>query len=251
MQQRKPVIRTLVFLSALALMLTWANPLHASSATVGFAVDCAGAAGFGSAQTDLFWKIHIQNGDPSTGDFWAEGKVAAGSPFDVKVSWGGHPIIDGTAMSSSYYWWRIYNGSEAPENLIAEGEGHFDCEPPPPPPPGGTEGCTPGYWKARQHFDAWVGYMPNDSFEAVFGVDVPGSPTLLDALSAGGGGLDALMRHATAALLNAASPDVAYAGAYTSPAQVIAAVQNAIQSGDYEPLKDALDAANNAGCPLN
>src|SRR5262245_29821740 len=36
-------------------------------------------------------------------------------------------------------------------------------------------GCTPGYWKQSQHFDSWVGHSPNDSFEAVFGRDVPGN----------------------------------------------------------------------------
>ena len=42
----------------------------------------------------------------------------------------------------------------------------------------------------------------------MFGVDVPGDPTLLDALNSGGGGINALMRHAVAALLNASNPDV-------------------------------------------
>jgi hypothetical protein len=84
-------------------------------------------------------------------------------------------------------------------------------------PPGG-EGCTPGFWKQDQHFDSWVGFAPGDSFETVFGVDVTlrsggqgtvDDPTLLDALNANGGGVNALARHAVAALLNASNPDVA------------------------------------------
>jgi hypothetical protein len=111
------------------------------------------------------------------------------------------------------------------------------------------QGCTPGYWKQKQHFDSWVGYAPGDSFEAVFGRDVPGNPTLLAALKLTGGGLKALMRHAVAALLSAAHPDINYT--FGTPADVIAAFQAAFDSGVYEPTKDAFDEANNAGCPLD
>ena len=71
--------------------------------------------------------------------------------------------------------------------------------------------------EAAQHFDSWVGFAPSDSFEAVFGVDVTlrtggqgtiADPTLLHALNANGGGVNALARHAVAALLNASNPDV-------------------------------------------
>ena len=43
-------------------------------------------------------------------------------------------------------------------------------------------------------------------------------------------------------------PDVSYE--YTV-AEVLAGVQAAYASGDFEPFKDALDVANNAGCPLD
>lgn len=116
----------------------------------------------------------------------------------------------------------------------------------------GAEGCTPGFWKQRQHFDSWVGFAPTDSFEAVFGRDAfAGDPTLLDVLEKGGGGLDALGRHAVAALLNATSPDVDFA--FTS-SEVIALFQAAFDSGSkttIESTKDQFDAANNAGCPLS
>jgi hypothetical protein len=112
----------------------------------------------------------------------------------------------------------------------------------------GGEGCTPGFWKQDQHFDSWVGFSPDQSFEAVFGVDVPGNPTLLDALNSGGGGINALMRHAVAALLNASNPDV---DSDFTVAEVIALVQEAIETGDIERIKDILAAANEQGCPLN
>lgn len=109
----------------------------------------------------------------------------------------------------------------------------------------GGEGLTPGYWK--NHLDAWAatGYSTGDSFEGIFGVDVPGaSPTLLEAVRAGGGKFTALNRHAVAALLNAAHPDVDYP--YTE-AEIIAMVQNAYATGDWSSAKDNLEDANELG----
>jgi hypothetical protein len=115
----------------------------------------------------------------------------------------------------------------------------------------GGQGCTPGYWKQPQHFGSWTGYNPTDSFEVVFARDAyAGSPTLLDALSMGGSGLEALGRHAVAGLLNATNPDVDYA--FTS-AEVIASYQAAFDSGDatmIEAAKNALEQANETGCTL-
>lgn len=126
------------------------------------------------------------------------------------------------------------------------------------PPPGG-EGCTPGYWKQTQHFDSWVGYTPGQSFETVFGVDVTlrtggktstTTPTLLQALEANGGDINALARHATAALLNASNPDVNFG---MTPAQVIALVQDAVAPGGVtiEEAHQILAALNESVCPLN
>ena len=119
----------------------------------------------------------------------------------------------------------------------------------------GQEGCTPGYWKQSHHFDSWPApYDPDDLFEFVFGVDVPDSnPLLSEALRLKKGGLNALMRHATAALLNAAKVGVDPDPAFDTPAEVIAAFQVAFDSGptQIEILKDLLDDSNNLGCPLN
>ncbi len=113
----------------------------------------------------------------------------------------------------------------------------------------GGEGCTPGYWKQEHHFDSWVGYSPSDLFETVFGVDVSyGNPTLLEALKIGGGGEKALGRHAVAALLNTANSNVSY---LYSTADVIALVQLAYSTGDFEEVKDQLAGQNEQGCPLN
>ena len=56
-----------------------------------------------------------------------------------------------------------------------------------------TQGCTPGYWKQKQHFDSWEGYAPGDSFYSAFGAG-PTDVTLLEALKTGGGGENAF-RH--------------------------------------------------------
>lgn len=121
---------------------------------------------------------------------------------------------------------------------------------PTPTPPQGGEGCTPGYWKQEQHFDSWTGYSPDQQFSSVFADAFPGM-TLLQVLSQGGGGLNALGRHAVAALLDAASGDVDYD---LTTSEVIALVNAAYASGDattIEALKNRLDALNNQGCPLN
>ena len=118
-------------------------------------------------------------------------------------------------------------------------------------PPGGGEGCTPGYWRQSQHFDSWTApYDPSDLFSSVFADAFPGQ-TLLDVVWARGGGLDALGRHAVAALLNAASPDVEYD--YTA-AQVISLFNDAYASGNRQTIEDQktlFDVLNNQGCGLN
>ena len=128
------------------------------------------------------------------------------------------------------------------------------------------KGCTPGYWKQEQHFDSWTNppYWTDVKFSAVFSRSITvttknGSdkkievtdPTLLQALNAEGGCVNAIARHAVAALLNAANTNVNYA---YSTAEIIAMVQSALDSGNcdtIEKAKDKLDFANNAGCPLN
>ena len=130
---------------------------------------------------------------------------------------------------------------------------YFNSEapPPPPPPPGGGEGCTPGYWKQAHHFDSWPrGLTPGMDFDTVFGVNLfSPNRSLLVALSTGGGGANRLGRHATAALLNAtAGSGVSYD---LSAAQVIALVQAAAASGDYDGASDRLEGFNEQSCPLN
>src|SRR5579884_3847298 len=117
----------------------------------------------------------------------------------------------------------------------------------------GTQGCSLGYWKQSQHFHSWTALKPTDSFESVFGVDAfPGSPTLLDVLWMGGGGVNALGRQAVAALLNALSPSIAYP---ITSGQVITETRNAILSHNawtIASLSNQFDSWNNrCSCNLN
>jgi hypothetical protein len=119
---------------------------------------------------------------------------------------------------------------------------------PTPTPPQKGEGCTPGYWKQEQHLDSWTApYAPTTLFNDVFADAFPGM-TLVQVLKLEGAGLNALGRHAVAALLSAASPEVDY---QMSVADVIGAFDAAYASGDYETLKNRLDVLNNQTCPLD
>jgi hypothetical protein len=135
-----------------------------------------------------------------------------------------------------------------------QGKPKGDIGPIPPVMP--QTGCTPGYWKQKHHFDSWdaTGYLPTQTVASVFGLLDPSidNRTLAQALAMNGGGLNALIRHAVAALLNAAHPDV-NSVAYPTPASVIAATQAAVAGGaaTIESTKNAFEAANEAGCPLN
>ena len=118
---------------------------------------------------------------------------------------------------------------------------------PTPPPVIGGDGCTPGYWKQPQHFGSWVTYDMGDDYETIFGVDASFTLTLLDTLGQGGGGEIALGRHAVAALLNTANAGVEYG--FTT-AGVIAMVQDAYATGDFNGVKNTLATENELGCPL-
>jgi len=130
------------------------------------------------------------------------------------------------------------------------------CEPPK------SEGCTPGFWKQDQHFKYWKTYKTTDKFGTIFGITSNvkikvdnveiklKDATLLQALKAQGGGVNALARHAVAALLNAAS-GMNYAFTVT---EVITMVKDAIQSGNsgtIELIKNKLEEANEKGCAFD
>ena len=121
------------------------------------------------------------------------------------------------------------------------------------------QGCSAGFWKQTNHFDSWpVSYLPGDLFEFIFERDVLGdaNPLLSEALRLKKGGLNGLIRHATAALLNAASPGVDPDPAFDTPAEVIQAFQDAFDAfniGDFQTfntIRDQMEDSNNLGCPF-
>ncbi len=166
----------------------------------------------------LFGEAFVTSGNASTG-------FAASDGIDPSASWDIRTSLAGNSGDASF------------TILPVEDEG-------------GGEGCTPGFWRQSQHFVFWAEtpYSPTDSYEAVFGVDLTGGLdgfTLLDAVWVGGGGANRLLRHSVAALLNAAHPDVNYD---FTEAEVIAAVQAAFASGDFDAVSDVLEEANEQGC---
>jgi hypothetical protein len=114
-----------------------------------------------------------------------------------------------------------------------------------------TEGCTHGFWKNNPGAIQAAAFDPNASFEAVVGVDLAGGLdgiSLIRVLDLGGGGVHALLRHAVAALLNAAHPTLDFR---FTEAEVVIMVRDALRGwADIEQTKDILETANEQGCPL-
>ncbi|HXQ39071.1 MAG TPA: hypothetical protein VN843_34045 [Anaerolineales bacterium] len=85
------------------------------------------------------------------------------------------------------------------------------------------QGCSPSYWK--NHLESWAqtGYSLTDDFDTVFEVHVFNPDINLEqAVNMQGGGDARLARHGTAAILNAAHPNLHYPLTVT---QVIALVK--------------------------
>jgi hypothetical protein len=133
-----------------------------------------------------------------------------------------------------------------------------------------AQGCTPGFWKnnaRKKDATAWpVSILPNHKINDHFlipscvadcmanGKKI-GDNTLLQALNFGGSGscgrVQMLLRHATAALLNATSDCVEYG---MTAEEVVDAVNEALASctrSEWNTLGTRLDELNNEGCPLN
>jgi hypothetical protein len=122
----------------------------------------------------------------------------------------------------------------------------------------GGEGCTPGFWKTHSSYGpapeaGWpeTGYSPDELVDDAFDFVTPqfGDLTLLEALELEGGGVNALLRHAVAGLLNAANPNVSY---FYTVNQVIQLTTDALApGGDVEGTKDLFEYQNEMGCDLS
>ena len=121
--------------------------------------------------------------------------------------------------------------------------------------PEGGEGCTPGFWKNnadKKGASQWTDpYDPTDLVSSVFSAAPAGigGKTLLAGLQQGGGDLDALTRHAIAAVLSAAHPGVDYP---LTVAEIVDMVNDAYSGlTDVEDTKDVLAGFNEAGCSIS
>lgn len=136
-----------------------------------------------------------------------------------------------------------------------------------------NNGLTPGYWKT--HTEDWndkfpgpgdyqyagITITPDASFESLFGIQsnfknegTGGDLSFSEALNGGGGGQDALARHAAAAFLNASTDGDNY---LLWQQEIIDAVQLVYSGGAYdsirgERLKNILEYFNELqGASLN
>jgi hypothetical protein len=129
-------------------------------------------------------------------------------------------------------------------------------------------GCTPGFWKAPQHFDSWPApYTPTTLLNTVFDLNAGGfnynnlngvgavNDSLLDALNYQGGSTlqgaaEILLRAGVSAVLNAQSG----IGYPLNVTQIVTAVNAALATGDRTTiinLANQLNAFNNLPCPLS
>src|SRR5262249_17939175 len=106
-------------------------------------------------------------------------------------------------------------------------------------------GRAPGYWVQPANYATWPSsYTPASSVDARFGVTEEAGLTLVGALQRTGMGLSALAREGVAALLNAATPNGAYA---YSVANVIAMVKAAYANPSLIDSTTALFEVQNQG----
>lgn len=120
---------------------------------------------------------------------------------------------------------------------------------------GGTEGCTPGYWKNSADTNPRVaelyGINLNAAILDITGLDLgaPADLTIDQAVQLNGGGLNAFYRHLGAAVFNI------YYGVddidYIEPGTTFTDIVQQALDGDVEGAKNALDAANNLGCSVD
>lgn len=241
--------------------VSWATQLAggdpaADDGTLGETFRFDASAPAGASETNVGSVAGLRANDPTTLDCQPIWSGPAGTRVTITETGVDNPNLDFFLNSVSANWGSLINPAidfenktvsfDAPAANVADFQLNvrFKNTVSEIPDVGG-QGCTPGYWRQPQHEGNWVGYAPVDFFDDVFGVSYGG--TLLEAVWARGGGENALARHAVAALLNAENGDVAYD---LSTGEIIAMVQAAFASGDYESAKNILEGYNEQGCDL-
>jgi hypothetical protein len=227
---------------AICLIMFVGNPIYACYQDVVFTADCTGFTieGYWTAywpnhfENTISYSISINGIEVTSGTHYPEWVADAPnySPqhFIISGLWTELPfgdiVVDGSIDIIAT------NGNSI--DYLPIGPISLNC------PLLESEGCTPGYWK--NHEEAWDTYNPEDSFNTALDVNLfDPDITLMEALKARGGHENRLARHAAAALLNAAHPDLADGFPFT-----IEQVQDLVAEGDT----DILEEANELGCPL-
>jgi hypothetical protein len=167
------------------------------------------------------------------------------TPITKFVSKNGERMISRRDVLKASWTVPVILAVTPPSEVLAGSDTNFD--------PG--EGYTPGYWRnLKKHKDDWK-YDPDDDYGNTFGVTTNLNLSLHQAVDLKGKRTQEanLARAASAALLNAANPDINYPYAED---EVIALVQQAYRdvakaNNDkerdkiFEVLKDDFDAKNN------
>jgi hypothetical protein len=194
---------------------------------------------------------------------------AAGAGKDQDAAKGQFELVE-LALGT----WRVTE-TKAPANYTADLATYQDITIELPPNSSGAAaknfvnvgkyaGCTPGFWKQDQHFGYWQDspYSPvptrslvSQAFSSYNGQGgFSAALTMIDALDLNNStGVGQLLRHGTAALLNAYSKGVFY-GFQDDPENIKAFVNKALESGDQGTIDAAhakLAAYNELGCTLS
>lgn len=125
-----------------------------------------------------------------------------------------------------------------------------------------NEACSPGYWRHEQHYGSWyeAGYDPMDNFCEAFVIPAAdcddygvGALTLIAAVNMSGGSFNQALFHGTAALLNAAHPDVDFPASVEGVQLVMQrAFAGEITFADAHGQFAAWNSVESeGGCPLN
>ena len=119
-----------------------------------------------------------------------------------------------------------------------------------PAPPTVTEGCSPGFFK--NHADTPT-YNRSQTLDSVLTTNVFSSTlTIEQALSLKGGGVDALARHAAAAILNAAALPGTYAFTLTQLRAIFDQIEGGTLTIDAATaLLESKEDVNGIVCPLS
>ena len=125
---------------------------------------------------------------------------------------------------------------------------------------GGTEGCTPGYYKnnadTNPRLAELAGINLNAAILDITGLNLgaPSTLTIDQAITLKGGGNNALYRALGAAVYNTYYGDTNGDGTldvdYIEPSVLAGYVQQALD-GDVSGANAAVDAANNLGCSVD